>query len=441
MTSQVSIINSGLFALGRVRFTTESVEGFGLNLSGSSQATFRDLLTTEASGKVLIEPLKNEAMKQRIDDMERTINGRRRCDMSFTTWLNGSGLATAYGTTGSMVNNNILLKAVMGGGGAATQTNKVAATGSAGHFTVAISASFASFPGCAYGVLNSDGFLETARIRRATDATGDIYLAHSFSFTPAFDQQLQGSQCNFLTQDTLTTITDPTNTTGSLQFQVQRAGTTDNFVFMGLNGGFTIKTELGQLPSISYKLDGGADWITGSQIDTLDVADYSTESEPPKFVNGSFNFYPLSNDPTSVAPNSVIDIFSIEITPNITYAPIPSERGVNNILRQRRQRSVPIATGKFVTYMNDQTYYDAWNNRTLYGAELQIGNTIGNTVMISCPRVQITSVASTDAGGMDGQEVTFECYEDTGAILTDAFPDAYFPITDLARSALSLYFF
>ena len=433
-----NIINSGLFALGRIRYTTENVAGYGLSLSGS--VTFKDILTTEGTGNVLIEPLKNEAMKQRIDDMERTINGRRRCDMSLTTWLNGTGVSASMGMSQSLTNNNYLLAAVMGGVAQGITQEVITPDNSYHFYTNQSGSDFAQLAGIAVGIINpSTGLLETARIRNSDTATGEIYLSNGLQFTPAANAVVQSSVTNFLTQDTYENFITG-DSTGSLQFQVQRAGTTDNFVMMGLNGGFSLSTELGQLPSISYKFDGGANWITGSNAEELAVADYSGESEPPALIDGFFKFFPYSTDVTTASTSSIIDIFSAEIVPNITYADIPSERGVNNILRKRRQRAVPVATGKFVTYMNDQTYYNAWRDRTPYVVEFQIGNTVGNTVMISCPRVQITSVTQTDAGGMDGQEVSFECYEDLHSGNASGFPEEYFPQTDMYRSALSFFF-
>lgn len=407
------------YKLRKLQYYIEPSTAYATSVSGT--VAYKDIKCLEdtANLELIQEMVDNKTMAQRLDDFQPKINTRKRCNVSFTSYLNGSGTAASKGVMYGSTPNGDILKTIMGGEHRTTGSGVTTIT-SAGQFIVDSLANDLLYAGTVVGVLNpSTNQIETARIANYNTATNEIYLTHQLGFTPVSGATVYGSANYYFTQD-------PTN---SLQFHVVGANTNDTWVACGLNGGFSLKTELGQLPEISYKFDEGATWITGS-TETLDVVSY-TDATPPALVDGFVKFYPRGANATSPAAQSLIDVAEIEISPAIAYESVKTERGVNNISRKRRNRVTPVATAKIKTYFVDKTYKQALVNSTFYGLSLQLGTTAGNVIAIEAPYCKITKVDMVEIDGMVGQEITVDIMEDKISSTTSGQ-------TDLCRSAFVL---
>lgn len=405
-----------LFALRRLRLAIEPSTAYATFITGSS-ANYNDIDVTEATLGVEVEMLENETVMQRVDDVLPKVNARRKCTLDFTTYLKSTGGTNSIGS--SLTFNNaqsmLALRTVMGATSSVTTRGITAISGN--NDGVTITGTNGYLAGHVVGILNpTSSQLEATRV---TNATGqNVAFEHKLGFTPTSGSALYTGITAYLTQD-------PNE---SMQFYVVGAESDDTWYAQGLNGGMSLTAEIGQLPKLGFTL-AGANWSTGS-TDTIGIQPISN-SNPIPLVDGFVTFYPRSSVSTFAAVQGLIDVQSIEITPAVEYLDIMTERGVNNILRKRRNRVVPVATGKFVTYYQDKTYFTARDASTIYGLQLQIGNTVGNTVVVSCPRVKITNTQIVDAGGLMGVEVSFDCLEDSISTVTSNN-------TDLARSAFTI---
>ena len=403
--------------LARVRYYIEPEGSYATNGSGS--VTYRDMIVLEDGtfelNKIMLD---NNTVAQRVDDkLIQVVSGtQKRCNATFSSYLMGTGTSAGKGTLSITSSLGDFLKAIMGGEHRTTGSG-VQTANTAGEFVVNGQANDLLYPGTIIGIQNTTtNFVETSQVAAYNTTTNALTCSHNFGFTPASGSTVYGASTYYLTQNPAT----------SMQLYVQGAETDDTWVLCGLQGGFGLKTELGQLPTIDFKLENGATWFTGS-TDDLSVASY-VNSVPPVFTDGFVSFFPLDGTYPE-AQSTLTALTSIEITPAIAYTDVMSPGGVGNILRKRRNRAVPVVTGKFTIAFEDKSYYTARDNATLYGLKVQIGNFPGNTVVISMPRVQITNVQRVGAGDIAGQEISFACYENS--LVTAASGQ-----TDLARSAM-----
>lgn len=433
-------------SLKRVRYSIEPAGSYAQNRT-SNLANFFDIKVSEATMEINTEMLENATMMQRLDKYMSKIVSRRRCNMSLTSYLNGKGTAvTGTGTITVGDNPNVdILTAVMGG---QSGINGAGATAySSGKYTVD---SPVGAPGGVFGIADPNGLIEAMRIDNYNSTTAFTASATFDGFNPASGSVVYGGATCYLTRDPNT----------SLQFLVEGADADNKFTLMGLQGGFGISIPIGELPTISYNFENGADWASGSlTAGSLEQAVYD-DAVPPPFVDGLVWCVQRTSGSATVNQQIRMDVQSIELTPNISYLDVTSEKGVNNIVRKRRNRSVPALSGKMVVYFNDDAnnpigagefnWFNILNQTSTYTSEIsskaialaiQVGKTAGNIVFIYLPKIQVTSVQRVDAGGLAGLEVSFDAMEDDLSapfVTGNAALDADFE--DLARSAFTISF-
>jgi hypothetical protein len=410
--------------INRIQYQIEAQGSYATNLSGST--TYKDIRVLDgASFELNVEMKPNNTMAQRLDRMQKNIKGRRRSGNTFSSYLNGTGVVASKGVIGVTSSNGDMLKTIMGGEHLTTGSGVTSVT-DAGRFVVDGQANDLLYAGTVIGLLNpTSSLFETSRIQSYNTSTNTINLANQLNHAPASGSTVYGGSTYFLRQDPDT----------SLQFYVQGDSTNKTFVLMGLQGGFGLKTEIGELATIDYKLEGGADWNSGSTGD-LALANYP-EANPVAAYNSFVCFYPKSSTATTAASRTQIHVQSVEVTPNIKYNDITSYAGSNNIAGKKRARSVPIVQGKLTAYFTDHTYPVARDNTTLYGLHLQIGSEAGKTVSIVCPSVQIINAKQVNGEGTSCWEIEWIGHEDEVATTTGASSAT---ITDMAASALVISF-
>lgn len=214
------------------------------------------------------------------------------------------------------------------------------------------------------------------------------------------------------------------NPSGSLQLQIQGAESDDLWVATGLQGNLTIESALGQLATFGMTLNG-AYWHSGS-AEELTEEDYGTVS-PPAVIDSEILFWQSGSTPSALVANET------SITPNITYVPVESPHGTSGIVRWVRQRAFPVATGMIGAYFEDVSYFQGWESNKEWIYQYQIGSAPTNTVVITSPRAEITSVERGDRGGLQGQAINFRAHEDDRKTASTGF-------TDLAKSAWVIAF-
>ena len=418
-------------SLSRLRFAIEPTGSYAI--INSVTASFTDIKILEATIELIGEQLTNETVQQRIDRQAFNINSRRRCNLSFTSYLNGTGVSASKGITAVASPVGSILKTVMGKETFGVGGGIVSLGGNRKYVT-----DFTTAAGSAFGCVNpTNNRLECIRVLKTS--TVQHTASVGFSFTPA-SASIAYAAANYAFNQ------DPSS---SLQFFVEGSrNTNDRWNLMGLNGGFSLKTEIGQLPTITFDFKEGANWASSSQGSLLQTANY-TDATPPPFVDGLVYLNSINTDLVSAGEAlSPIDVASFEITPNVSYTSVMSERGVNNILRKRRERSVPVATGKFISYYEDTNYFAVKDNITstttnsiggtrLVDIGFQVGTIPGQTVFISMPACQLTNVNRVDAGGLAGVEVSFACFEPTHAVPANTL---VVEEQDAAFSPLSIHF-
>lgn len=418
----------------RIRFYKEAPGSYAVDNQANVDTQFQDIKMSEASMELNAELLENEAMMQRLDRKLPKVLARRRSKFSFTTYLNGTNQPVSNSVTPTSSALPDLVSVVMGGNFKSNGTGLVS-NPTAGFFKVDNASTF--LPGTAIGVLNStNNRLECVRVMSANTSSNHLTTSVGLSALASSGSVVYGGTTCYLTQDP----------SSSLQFYVEGQNFTDKYNLLGLQGGMKIKTELGALPQLSFDLEG-ASWVTGSATNELVVADY-VDATPPPLVDGIFYAAVSVTNNTMVRSNlPVIDVASIELTPTIAYVDVTTEMGVNNILRKRRNRTAPVMTGKFTTYVTDadliqalmeirdNIFYGGTNkilNQQQMDIGLQIGTQPGNTVFISMPQCQLTNVQRIDVGGIAGYEVSFDVLESEVA---DGSANM-----DLAKSAFSIHF-
>lgn len=425
-------------SLKKIRYYVEPNGSYATNNEANIATQFTTVKAVEATAEVNTEQLTNETMMQRIDAQYANINARKRCNLSLTSYLNGTSQVVSKSvspaTTYALPN---ILATIMG---AVTYSNGTGlrAASATGLYSLDSASTFK--PGTAIGMYNSTyNRLECARVQRYDSTANAVTTSLALSFTPASGATVYGGSTCYLTQD-------PNK---SLQFYVEGVNPQDKYVLMGLQGGISFKFDIGALSTVTFDLKNGANWVTSSDTSTaLSPANYS-DAMPPPFVNGLVYAQIANSGSTGTRDTlSTLDCFSFEITPAIDYLDVTTEGGTNNILRKRRNRTVPIVAGKFVTYetglvarnfmaIRDNNYsLSKISGSNFLDIGLQVGTEAGNTVFLSMPQCQVVNVQRVDAGGLAGVEVSFEAHESDVAIPAGSDLDN----TDLAKSAFSIHF-
>lgn len=386
--------------LERIRVYEEPNGSFATDHSGTLgdflDLHFQEGSSTQTRTQEMLDP---RTAKQRIDDVDEQILGRKRCTLGLTSVLASHGTGIDGDTTpptNADWGMARMMKAIMGG--EQTQTPEasgttVASVSSNSQFDVTAGHGDRFLAGTGIALVIS-GKLECRVVESVS--TDTITVKHEFSGTPT--GTVYGSVTHYLTEDPNT----------SLQFVVEGAETEDRYVLQGLQGGFTLGIEPGQLPTIAFNLNG-ATW-TKMGSGSLSNVTHSNFS-PAGVVDSEFIVGTVGT-----AAGNIVHVQTTSWEPAIVYTELGSTSGTQNIVRYRRSRADGgILAGSFTPFRDSsdldwESYRDSKTDLALFQ---QIGSAAGSAVLLEAPTVQILDVQDGDNNGVDAFNVNWRARLDT----------------------------
>ena len=368
-----------LSRLGRLRIAIESgTSAFGVS-QAASPSNFIDMPCMEGSvaPDMQEEFLDPQTLQTMVDDYATQVKTTRSTGLKFSTALCGTGTPLVGNTvlpTQANWAHNRLLRTVMGGvlapslagaptlvaAGSTTTTINVT-SGHGGNFT----------RNSAIGV-TVNGRVEAREILSiSTDA---ISLKVALSAAPS-----TGAACYY--PHTFYLTEDPQD---SLQFLWDGMENGEKYCLAGMQGGFGIDMETGQIAKINVDLQG-ANWtkLGSSSIAAGTITNYSPAANiDSEFIVGT----------VGSTTRNLIHCTKESWNPSIKYLPVMSSSATyNNTLRMRRDRNRVIA-GEFTTYFDSSAFdfYAAAASNTQLSMFRQIGSVAANgIVLLSAPTVQV----------------------------------------------------
>ena len=368
-------------------------------------------------GRELLDPL---AGKIRLDGHDKKVLGVRGCTLALSTMLASHGqdldgdVAPVTKSTWALLR---VLQTVMGGSIATTDESAqtiVVVTGTSTTVVEVTTGHGGRFE--AGGVIGCQTVSGSSalELREVLSVSGDLVsVKQAFSGTPVTGTPVRGGISVYLTEDS----------TSSLQAVIEGREATDGVVLRGLQGGFSLTLPVGGRGQITFAL-AGAGWARlGASTPTTPV--YVSVS-PFALVPLEVTVPTLGSTTRVVVPES-----ELAIEPQIVYAPQRSGAATETIARMKRAPARPICRGSFVAPYEDDTWYEARDNRSDHAVFAQAGNLAGSCMLISLPTVQITDVQPAASGeGNAGQRVSFEARHD----------EEIGGATEVGYSALRLHF-
>jgi hypothetical protein len=363
-------------------------------------------------------------LQQHIDGKAENVLMPKRWEYSYTINLEtidtkaDDGVAATQGALGRM------LKVAMGGQvlGTGDTINDAGATTT--DFDVTTAALFAE--GRAAGFATGTG--STLECREVEVVSGaNLLLKEALTAAPANASDVYNSACYYMETGDGDVVT-------SAQFIVEGLELQDRWILMGGQvTAMSFDLTPGGIPSATFTWRG-VDWLHGDDGATDLTASAlanATYADNTSLVLVDSEFHWGTNGTTTLA---TITPSSFTFAPNITYAPINSPGGTNNVEHWVRVHAAPVCSGTFTLPYEDHTYLDARDNRTDHRVFLQIGtSTTDGAICLSCPTVQVTNVQRVNVNGVAGQEVSWEARLDA-----EANPSTD---TDVSQSALRIHIF
>lgn len=405
----------------RMRVDTEAAGSFCTDGTGTL-GNFRDVAFMEGTAQLTLTQnmLSPAYAQQYLDGHPTKVLGTRAAKLTFKHVLTPSGTGAASGVTHPTNALSEILGVVMGGvsygigddvqaSPAPTKTTMTVADASTNQITAG---SVIGFPTGVHG-------LELREVESVS--TNAVVLKLELLNTPSAGNDVSGCATHYLTSDPDT----------SLQFILQGAETSDQWVlFGGQLESMSLELPIGQLPTVTFSFMF-ADWMTAVEAAmseaALAAATYS--STAAIHTIGELLYQTVG----TVTLPTALPISSIKYNLNFKYAPVSSPSGTNGVYRWRRIRSAPAVSGQFTLPVgwddssNESVYMLARDNKTLKGLWYQLGYTVGNCLLISCPTIQIVDYQVGDAGGIKSQIVSFESQldQDVGSSVTDKALSAF----------------
>lgn len=356
--------------------------------------------TLEApTGRELLDPNTGGI---RADRHDKKVLGTRMCALNFATMIHSHGLDLDGDVTAPTADNWALyrvLETIMGG--AVVTTNEGAQTTVQGGSTataVAVTTGhdtrFQAGGVIACQTVSGSSALELREILSVSSDT--VNVKQAFSAVPTTGTAVRGGVTFYLTEDPDT----------SLQAIIEGREATDGVVLRGLQGGFSLQLPVGGRGQIAFALTGAGWTRLGSSSATVPV------SSNVSFL--ALNPLELTVPTIGSTTRVVVPQAEVSIEPAITYAPQRAGNATETIARMRRQPTRPVATGSFIAPYEDDTWFNARDNRDDRAVFAQLGNIAGSAWLISLPTVQITEVqGGVESGeGIAGQRVAFEARHD-----------------------------
>lgn len=395
----------------RVKDEAAGTSTFAVEQS-SAIADFKDVRCSFPEVTLTQEMLQDDAIVQRAFQERLDVLGQKRCSLSMTGDLTGTGISGGIitSTTIPLYTDSalgIILKTVLGGFISEQGSTEASGTAStASSVTVATGDGSNWVTGMAFGYVVG-GRLEVRELdARASDA---LTPKVAFSATPADQTVIYNAHTYWLTD----------NPSTSLAFVVETTERDDIYWLTGCQAtSFSINLSLGQIAKWSATFEG-ANWLQDDSAGTplggsAIAAGTISDGDPVPYVNQQVLFG--TGSPAVAYANMLVDPSSIELGINIQYQALPSPGGVNGIRRWilvPQRPMVTLALTLPVDSGNIKTYQTARDSRTVYKAFVQVGHAIGNTVLLSLPSLQITDVQKAEgAAGLHGCRVVCKGYED-----------------------------
>lgn len=343
------------------------------------------------------EMLDPQCAQQLKDAMTEKVLGRKRSTLGWTSLMASHGV-TIDGNTAAPTNATWamarVMKAIMGGEQTETSPaagTSVVSTTSNSVFDITTGHGTRFTPGSGIALVIG-GKLE-CRVVEAV-STDEITVKVAFSATPT--GTVYGSVTHYMTELPST----------SLQFMLEGADSEDRYLFSGMQGGFGITIEPGQLPTIAPSLNG-ATWakLASGSLSNVTYSNFS----PSAVVDSEFIVGTVGS-----ATLATVDVQSTSWAPNIGFTEVTSPAGVNNIAAWVRARQVPLLSGSFNPFRDGAgTDWESYrDNRTDLALFQQIGSSAGSAVLLEAPTVQVVDVQDGDNNGLDAFTVNWEARTD-----------------------------
>lgn len=406
-----------LSTLKRGRYLVESTFG----VSQSAQPAYNDFPFQAADVTLATEMLPVQILQQRKDGVELAEVGRTRPTVALKSHLYGAGLPISASTSPPTNHLANILSTIMGGLYSAAGSGIL--SGNSASFVMDTSTGTRFKTGQPIVALDTNTGKYRARLIRSMSAD-TVYLANALPVSPVSGAQaLNGYHCHFRE-----------DASGSLQFQLQGANSSNQWCATGLQGSFTLENVLGQLPMISFALNG-ANWISQSVGSSLSRVDYAstTPTAPPAFIDSEVLFY-RRDSVTTCYTGSNVPMAGVSIAPTVAYLPVESAGGVNNL--ERWVRGPATVTAEVTPYLNDRQYTEARANKYEYALQVTIGSSPGRMVVLTVPRVQLMDVGLADNNGIGGYKVALSALKNN---LSDSVVSSGYE--DLAQSLMVVSFF
>lgn len=414
-------------ALRRLRVQVESAGSYAVDdtatPSNSDDVAFIEGTFQATRDEVKLQPMLSQVFK---DEIDVSYWGPKTNTIGFSTYAYSHGLDLDGDVTPTAAGSfpyGDMIQAVMGGRSATTnESAQTTVQASPSPTTTAFDVTAAHGanrfpPGNAIGI-SVGGVYQCREV--LSESSDSLVVKEAFSAAPSASAACRGSITYYLTEDPDT----------SLQFLVEGREASDGFGHLGCQlTSLGFQFEFGQLIQLAWQF-AGAGWV-GPQSATIAAQDLSSYSapipaEPLTLHVGTFTAGSASSL-SDVCPYS-----SIEITPNISFAPVTCGSATDTISRMYRQRNGEgVCTASFTLPFEDSTWYDYKTNRTDLYLTLQCGATVGATMLLTLPTVQVIDVQEAEATtGIRGQQVTVVARHDEHISS---------PSSELQRSAMRIH--
>jgi len=243
-----------------------------------------------------------------------------------------------------------------------------------------------------------------------TGTSSTLYLQNDLPFVPTPGEPVYGTT-NFF-------MVSPQYNEQSLEFYIQGENTNDTWVATGMQGNLGFTHNVGEPVMFSAELAGPTH--TSGGLDALGIGTITTPV-PAVFKaerGAEVRFYPSPTNATSPAAYSPIAAHTLALAPNIQWLDVPAQNGVEGVLRKYRDDQPPVCALTLTMYYEgaaSDALWDARDQLTDYGIEIQHGPAAGNLSLISFPRCQIIEVQRVAAGALAGVQVQLACLLDETA--------------------------
>lgn len=395
--------------LQRIRAIVES-GSFGADMSSTIVASGFEVKAHPSQPDVQKTMLKDESNRQRSWEDRPDIVGPDSVDFPLKMYLAGSGLPLDNAaTTPTVPRTSItkMFKSVLGGWWG--EKGDVAAAGSTTAVVNATVGARFQAGGAIIVPTGAAGALEMREI--ASKATNALTLKTLTSNALATAGAIHN--CETLYPADHASITD------SLAFLVESVQRKDVWWLRGCQaaGGFSLELPQSDKPSTTFNMKGAGylhDTQAGTPIaGTLGSATY-TDGNPPVFMKSEILYGTAGS-----TVRTVLDTYSIKLSPSWGFEPIPSTgNGINGQNGWFPTKGEPLMTFEIEIGVDSTAPYDEtaikteWPNGTKKQLFIQIGNTAGNIVGISLPCVQITAVKRSAVGTRRGWVISGKVLED-----------------------------